>query len=95
MSEAVPLCATLRVHVVDVIVGEVLVQCFDLLLENFATKSRLVGNIERKATSFSELPFSTFKFVLDWYNLARPDFLRSSRNTRRCKQVQSSNLYTH
>lgn len=54
VSEAIPLRAALRVHVVDIVVGEVLSQSFDLLLKDFAAESRLVGYIKRKAIRVSK-----------------------------------------
>ena len=48
MTESVPLCSTLRVHVVDVVVGDVLGQRLDLMFEGLAAERWCLGNIERK-----------------------------------------------
>jgi hypothetical protein len=47
MSEAVPLSATLRVQVVDIVIGEIFSQRLDLMLEHLATERRHIGDIER------------------------------------------------
>jgi hypothetical protein len=45
MSEAVPLNATLRVQVVDIVIGEIFSQRLDLMLEHLATERRHIGDI--------------------------------------------------
>jgi hypothetical protein len=47
MSEAVPLSATLRVRVVDMVISETFSQRLDLMLEHLATERRHMGDIER------------------------------------------------
>lgn len=49
MAEAIPLRATLRVQRVAVIVGDILREGFDRVLEGLTAKSGLLGHIERKA----------------------------------------------
>jgi hypothetical protein len=93
MSEAVPLRTALGVHVVNIIVGEVLGQCLDLLFEHFAAEGRLGGYIEWKTVSVNDQKSSHSQILLDWYDLARLDLLRSSCNARGREQVQPPNLW--
>jgi hypothetical protein len=49
MSETIPLRARLCVERVQIIVGDILMKCFDLVLERLASKGGLGRNIEREA----------------------------------------------
>ena len=49
MSESIPLRSTLRVHMVDIIVCKTGGKGFDLVLENFPSKSRKFGDIQWQA----------------------------------------------
>ena len=95
MSKAIPLCAALSIHVVNIVIGEVLMQCFDLLLEYFATKCWLVGHIERQTSGISHTHVSHGnEAILHRHDLARSNLFRSCCNASWRKQIQSPNLST-
>jgi hypothetical protein len=49
VPETIPLCTRLRVERVQVVIGDILMKCFDLMLERLASKGGLGRNIEREA----------------------------------------------
>jgi hypothetical protein len=49
MAESVPLRSALRIHVVEVVVGDVLVEHLDFVLEDFAAEGGLLGAVEWEA----------------------------------------------
>ena len=51
MSESIPLRATLRIQFVRIIVGHILCQCLDVMLEDFSMERRCLWMVEGKARS--------------------------------------------
>lgn len=78
VPEAVPLRAGLCVHVVEVIICDSVDQRLDLMLEDFATKSGLVGYVEGK---------------VDRHNFTGPDFFCRGSYAGWCEKVQSADLF--
>src|SRR5438128_2517885 len=77
VSEAVPLCAALRVELVQVVVGKPLPLCEDGVLEPIAIKSGYLRYVQRE---------------IQRDELASSDFLCGSEHTLRREQIQSSKL---
>lgn len=51
VSEAVPLCAALGVHGVEIIIGVAFGKGFDFMLEDFTSECWLVGYVEGEAVA--------------------------------------------
>lgn len=77
MSEAVPLSSALGIHGVEIVICKIRCQFFDLMLEHFAAKRGLFGAIQ---------------WQVHRNDLSSLDLLRRSSNSRRGKEVETSNL---
>ena len=68
VAEAIPLCAGLRVHGVEVVVGYVFVQGFDGVLECFAAEGWLEWDVEREVETghFAGLDLCCGGFDAGW-----------------------------
>lgn len=96
MAEAIPLCATLSVERVAVIIGYILSDGLVAVLEGFAIERRLLGNIERKTIGqsvnshlySSRLPLN----ILESHHLSREDLLCRCLDPLWCQKIQSSQL---
>ena len=62
MSKSVPLCATLCIQGVGVIIYDVLGDSLDLMFERFAVECGLLGYIKRKTINNSAKENSSFFF---------------------------------
>ena len=77
VSEPIPLCATLGVHVVNVIVSKVLKESFDLMLEHLSFEYRLARYIQRE---------------IDGNNFACLDPFYSFQNSSRSQKIDPAKL---
>lgn len=85
VPETIPLCTTLCIHGVKIIVGKTFSQSFDLMFEGLTAKCRLIWDIEWKTgQGLTRTKCVVGHDVLHRNNFACPDLLGCSSHTRRC-----------